>query len=91
MSMKLSTRQVDGVTIVDCSGRITLGEGSVMMRDTDAGLAQVIRMASLTPAERTGFAADRGSLEVGKLADVVILSRDLHVQRTFINGSEFGF
>ena len=34
MSMKLSTRQVDGVTIVDASGRITLGEGSVMMRDT---------------------------------------------------------
>ena len=34
MTMKLSTRQVDGVTIVDCSGRITLGEGSVMMRDT---------------------------------------------------------
>ena len=34
MSMKLSTRQVDGVTIVDCSGRITLGEGSVMMRDS---------------------------------------------------------
>ena len=28
MSMKTSTRQVDGVTIVDCSGRITLGEGS---------------------------------------------------------------
>jgi anti-sigma B factor antagonist len=26
--MKTSTRQVDGVTIVDCSGRITLGEGS---------------------------------------------------------------
>ena len=33
MSMKLSTRQVDGVTIVDCSGRITLGEGSVQLRD----------------------------------------------------------
>src|SRR5579862_9028572 len=32
--MKLSTRQVDGVTIVDASGRITLGEGSVMMRDS---------------------------------------------------------
>ena len=26
MSMKASTRQVDGVTIVDLSGRITLGE-----------------------------------------------------------------
>ena len=33
MSMKISTRQVDGVTIVDCSGRITLGEGSVTLRD----------------------------------------------------------
>ena len=34
MSMKISVRQVDGVTIVDCSGRITLGEGSVTLRDT---------------------------------------------------------
>ena len=34
MSMKTSSRQVDGVTIVDCSGRITLGEGSVTLRDT---------------------------------------------------------
>jgi len=34
VSMKSSTRQVDGVTIVDLSGRITLGEGSVILRDT---------------------------------------------------------
>ena len=34
MSMKSSTRQVDGITIVDLSGRITLGEGSVVLRDT---------------------------------------------------------
>ncbi len=34
MTMKTSTRQVDGVTIVDCSGRITLGEGSVILKDT---------------------------------------------------------
>ncbi len=33
MTMKSSTRQVDGVTIVDLSGRITLGEGSVLLRD----------------------------------------------------------
>ena len=33
MTMKSSTRQVDGVTIVDLSGRITLGEGSVVLRD----------------------------------------------------------
>ncbi|HWF03072.1 MAG TPA: STAS domain-containing protein, partial [Candidatus Angelobacter sp.] len=34
MSMKVSNRQVDGVTIVDMSGRITLGEGSVVLRDS---------------------------------------------------------
>ncbi|HEY7351722.1 MAG TPA: STAS domain-containing protein [Terriglobales bacterium] len=34
MNLKISTRQVDGVAIVDCSGRITLGEGSVVLRDT---------------------------------------------------------
>jgi anti-sigma B factor antagonist len=34
MSMKVTTRQVDGVTILDLSGRITLGEGSVTLRDT---------------------------------------------------------
>jgi anti-sigma B factor antagonist len=32
--MKASNRQVDGITIVDMSGRITLGEGSVVLRDS---------------------------------------------------------
>lgn len=34
MSMKATSRQVDGVAVVDMSGRITLGEGSVVLRDT---------------------------------------------------------
>jgi len=34
VSMKASNRQVDGVTVVDMSGRITLGEGSVVLRDS---------------------------------------------------------
>lgn len=34
MTMKASSRKVDGITIVDLSGRITLGEGSVVLRDT---------------------------------------------------------
>jgi len=32
--MKQNSRQVNGVTIVDMSGRITLGEGSVILRDS---------------------------------------------------------
>ena len=34
MGMKASTRQAGGVTIVDCSGQIKLGEGSSVLRDT---------------------------------------------------------
>src|SRR5579864_2612322 len=33
MTMKASTRRLDGVCIVDLSGRITHGEGSLILRD----------------------------------------------------------
>ena len=33
MSVKLNTRQVGDVTVIDVSGRITLGEGSSALRD----------------------------------------------------------
>jgi anti-sigma B factor antagonist len=33
VNLKTTIREVDGITIVDCSGRITLGEGSVVLRD----------------------------------------------------------
>jgi anti-sigma B factor antagonist len=32
--MKATNRQVEGVAVVDMSGRITLGEGSVVLRDS---------------------------------------------------------
>ncbi len=34
MTMKAFSRQLDGITIVDLAGRITLGEGGVVLRDT---------------------------------------------------------
>lgn len=34
MSVKLTTRQVGDVTMIDAAGRITLGEGSSTFRDT---------------------------------------------------------
>jgi anti-sigma B factor antagonist len=34
VSIKLNTRQVGDVTVVDVAGRITLGEGSSTLRDT---------------------------------------------------------
>jgi predicted amidohydrolase len=43
-----------------------------MKRDTSATLPELVRMASLTPAELTGIAKQTGSLEAGKKADVVL-------------------
>jgi anti-sigma B factor antagonist len=34
MQLRLSTRIVSGVTIVDCNGRIVFGEESALLRDT---------------------------------------------------------
>jgi N-acetylglucosamine-6-phosphate deacetylase len=59
-----------------------------MVSQTSAGVLDTVRMASLTPAERTGVDREVGSLEIGKLADVLVLSADLHVQRVFTSGVE---
>jgi len=58
----------------------------VMARDTTASLPEVIRMASLTPAERAGVSADTGSLAPGKIADVLVLSRNLEVAAVYLGG-----
>ncbi len=34
MSVKLNTRQVGNVSVIDVAGRITLGEGSAALRET---------------------------------------------------------
>ncbi|HTP86755.1 MAG TPA: STAS domain-containing protein [Bryobacteraceae bacterium] len=39
MSVKLTTRQVGDVTVIDATGRITLGEGASTFRDTVRDLA----------------------------------------------------
>jgi anti-sigma B factor antagonist len=33
VALAIASREVDGVTVLDLSGRITLGEGSVQLRD----------------------------------------------------------
>ena len=38
--MKANTRRVEGVNIIDLSGRITIGEGTVILRDAVRALQQ---------------------------------------------------
>ncbi len=38
MALKIASREVAGVSVLDLSGRITLGEGSVQLREAIRGL-----------------------------------------------------
>lgn len=55
---------------------------------TGCPLWEVIRMASLTPARIAGWEREIGSLEIGKLADVLVLDRELHIRRVIVEGRE---
>ena len=59
-----------------------------MKSATTASLPEVIRMASLTPADRAGVAEEVGSLAPGKRADVLVLNQRLRVKRVFLAGEE---
>jgi anti-sigma B factor antagonist len=59
--MKVSSRQVNGITILDLSGRITLGEGSVVLRDTIRDLVSqghkqiLLNLAEVTYIDSSGI------------------------------------
>jgi N-acetylglucosamine-6-phosphate deacetylase len=57
-----------------------------MKRSTSATLPEIVRMASLTPAERTGIGDHVGSIEVGKRADLLVLSKQLKVKKVYVRG-----
>lgn len=70
------------------SGVLGMDHGvRTMLRATGAGLPEVVRMASLTPARIAGCDAERGSLAAGKRADLVLLNRALQVQRVYVGGT----
>jgi N-acetylglucosamine-6-phosphate deacetylase len=53
---------------------------------TGAPLAEVVRMASLTPARIAGHDQDIGSIAPGKLADLVVLDPMLQVKQVYLAG-----
>jgi N-acetylglucosamine-6-phosphate deacetylase len=52
----------------------------------DVPLVDAIRMVSSTPASILGIDGQKGSLEIGKDADITIFERDFSVWRTMIKG-----
>jgi len=50
-------------------------------------LPEAVRMASLNPARVLGIEKEKGSLEAGKDADIVIFDKDLKVKHTIVKGN----
>ena len=61
MSVTAASREIDGVTVIDLDGRITLGEGSALMRDIirknlDAGHKKIVmNLAGISYIDSTGL------------------------------------
>jgi len=51
------------------------------------GMVEASRSASATPARLLGLGRDRGTLEIGKRADLVVLDPQLAIQRVMRDGS----
>ena len=76
---------LDGLALA--SGVLGMDTGvRKMMETTACSRLDAIRMASLTPARIAGLDADRGSIEIGKRADFVVLDWSDRVKEVYIGG-----
>ena len=57
-----------------------------MVRLADVSLPEAVRMASTTPARIMGVDARKGSIAVGKDADLIIFDDDITIHTTIVNG-----
>ena len=57
-----------------------------MHRLGEAPLADAVKMMTLTPARVMGIADRKGSIEVGKDADLLIFNADIEMQRVILAG-----
>jgi len=60
VQLKLDTRMVDGIAVVNCAGRIVFGEESASLRDTVKGLAKehnriVLNLSGVTYIDSGGL------------------------------------
>ena len=91
--------ELGGQKVMVKNGKATLESGnlagSVLTMDQalrnalGAGLdiTQISKLLSSTPARYMGL-DDRGSLEIGKRADLVILNKDFQVQEVYVSGQK---
>ena len=70
-----------------CGSSLTMNRAlKKYMIHSGADLVEAVRAASLNPATLLGYSQVMGSLEPGKLANLVVLDDDLQVSQTYIKG-----
>ena len=62
-----------------------------IMKHTNCGIAQAFVMASLNPAKVIGMDDQIGSIEPGKIADLVFVDDKFNVQQVMVNGDICNF
>ena len=76
---------IDGVLY---GSRLTLSVAIRNMRKhTGADIVDLIKMVTSTPAKAVGLYNERGSIEPGKIADLVMLDEDLNVKGVILEGN----
>lgn len=60
-----------------------------LLAHTELTIPEAVACASLNPAKAINEDKNIGSLEVGKLADIIICDNDFNVESTYINGELF--
>ena len=96
----LTSFELHGRTIYRKDGRLTTADGTLAGSDLDMasavrnavqrlGLAlpDVLRMASLIPAQFLRFGRELGRIAPGYRADLVLLDESLQVRQTWIGGN----
>lgn len=88
----MSVTVKDGVPRLDSgviAGSILTMDEAVrnMVQKVNVPLHEAVRMATLTPAQSIGIDGAKGSLEPGKDADLLVLTRDLNVRTVVIAGN----
>lgn len=98
--MKEGCYDLGGQAVTVKGGRAQLADGSLagsvltlnkavknFIEATEAPIHQVIKLVSLNPAKLIGMGNQKGSIEVGKDADIIVFDEDINVKQVFISGT----
>jgi len=91
--------ELGGQKVIHKDGAVRLPDGTLagsaltmdkavryLVLELGCSLSDAVKMASQTPARILGLDKKKGSVEVGKDADLVLLDKDLQVKATFVCG-----